>query len=253
MFNKKQWLALAVTGLLVLGPGAGLKAAAPDTFSVTADELDYDFQTGEGEAKGNVILLQNGGKATAKYASFNSKTKKGTLTGGVVADREDMHIVCEKFIINDLEHFSAANGAVLTKAGRTVSADQIDYDKQKSFAKTVGGWAKLTDTDGSVLNCGKLDYNHQTGIANAYGNVTIDSPARNLTASADKAVYRAGEGGSIDLYGNATATQNGNKISGSKLHLTNTNRATADGDVKIYYVPEKPIVAVADKKTKNNA
>lgn len=253
MFNKKQWLALAVAGMLVLGSSVSTEAAAPDTFTVTADELDYDFQTGEGEAKGNVVLIQNGGKATAKYASFNSKSKKGTLSGGVVADRDDMHIVCDRFIINDMDHFTATGGAVLTKAGRTVSADQIAYNKQEDFAETLGSWAKLTDTDGSVLTCGKLDYNHKTGIANAYSNVQIVSEARKLTASADKAVYKAGAGGSIDLYGNATATQDGNKISGSKLHLTNTNRATADGDVKIYYVPEKPVVAAAKKENKNNA
>lgn len=252
MWNKKQWLALAVAGLLVVASPLSVDAAA-ENFSVTADELDYDFQTGEGVAKGHVVLMQNGGKATASHANFNSKSKQGTLSGGVVADREDMHITCERFIIHDVDRFSAAGGAYISKAGRTVSADRIDYDKKEDFAETVGSWAKLTDLDGSVLTCGKLDYNNKTGIANAYSNVQIVSEARKLTASADKAVYRAGEGGSIDLYGNATATQDGNKISGSKLHLTNTNRATADGDVKIYYVPEKPVVVAAKKENKNNA
>lgn len=238
MINKKKLLALAVAGMLVFSNAISTEAAV-DTFSVTADELDYDFQTGEGEAKGNVVLIQNGGKATANYATFNSKTKYGTLSGGVIADRDDMHLVCEKFIVSDMNSFSATGGAYMTKSGRTVSADRIDYSKAESLIETAGGWAKLTDTDGSVLTCGKLDYNHQSGIANAYGNVKINSSARGLTAAADKAVYKAGEGGTIDLYGNATATQNGNKISGAKLHLTNTNRASADGDVKIYYVPEK--------------
>lgn len=247
MFNKKQWLAVAVAGLLVLGNPLGVEAA-PDNFSVTADELDYDFQTGEGVAKGHVVLMQNGGKATAQQANFNSKTKKGSLVGNVVADREDMHIVCERFIIHDMEHFTASNGAQANKAGRTVSADSIDYSKKTNVIKTLGSWAKLTDIDGSILTCGRMEYNTQTGIANAYSEVKIDSPARKLVAFADKVVYKAGEGGSIDLIGNATATQDGNKISGEKLHLTNTNKATADGKVKILYIPEKPVV---DKKPEN--
>ncbi len=58
--------------------------AAPGNFSVKADELEYNLQTGEGTAKGHVVLTQDGGKATADFARFNSKTKSGTLTGNVV-------------------------------------------------------------------------------------------------------------------------------------------------------------------------
>ena len=43
----------------------------------------------------------------------------------------------------------------------------------------------------------------------------------------------------MKLQDNATATQNGNTVSGDKLRLTNANVAMADGDVTIYYVPEK--------------
>ena len=103
----------------------------------------------------------------------------------------------------------------------------------------MGGWARLTDTDGSVLKAGKIDYDIAQGIANATGGVTIDSPARDLTAAANSAVYKTDKGGYVELQGNATATQNGNTVSGDKLRLTNANVAMADGDVTIYYVPEK--------------
>ena len=204
----------------------------------------------------NICGQRDGGKATAEYATFNSKTKAGTLSGKVIANKEDMHITCEKFIIIDPDHFAATGKAHLTKAGRTVSADRIDYSKPEDFAETSGGSAKLIDNDGSVLTCGKLDYNHKTGIANAYGNVNIKSSARHLTASGEKAIYRAGEGGAIDLYGGekpATATQDGNTVSGAKLHLTNTNKAVADGNVQIYYVPDQPAVVGKEQETETKA
>ncbi len=77
------------------------------------------------------------------------------------------------------------------------------------------------------------------GVANATGGVDIRSDARNLTASADRAVYKTDNSGYVELIGNAQATQNGNSVAGDTLRLTNTNVAIADGNVKIHYIPEK--------------
>ena len=73
---------------------------------------------------------------------------------------------------------------------------------------------------------------------NAYGGVKIDSKARDLTAAADSAIYKTDKSGYVELIGNATATQNGNTVSGNKLRLTNANYAIADGQVNILYIPE---------------
>ncbi|MDO4177657.1 MAG: LptA/OstA family protein [Phascolarctobacterium sp.] len=229
-------------------------AFAAGNFSVSADELDYNLKTGDGTAKGNVVITQDGGTSTCNSAKFNSKTKSGVLTGNVVADRGDEHIVCSEFIAHNENDVSAIGGAVVTKAGRSISADRIDYSKSRQFAETVGSWAKLRDSDGSVLNAAKIDYNMKDGIAKAYGGVTIDSPARNLTASSDSAVYLTDKAnGYVELIGNATATQDGNTVKGKKLRLNNSNVAYADGDVKIHYVPkEQPATEEKpSKKAKN--
>ena len=238
MIMKKKLILAMVAMALTLGLHSCVWAAA-NNFSVKADELEYNLQTGEGEAKGHVELKQDGGVATANYAKFNSKKKSGLLVGNVMVDRADAHIVCREFIAHNENDMSAVGNASLTKEGKTISADRIDYYKGKQYAETMGGWARLTDTDGSVLKAGKIDYDIAQGIANATGGVTIDSPARNLTAAANSAVYKTDKGGSVELQGNATATQNGNTVSGDKLRLTNANVAMADGDVTIYYVPEK--------------
>ena len=49
--------------------------------------------SGEAVAKGNVVLMQDGGRATADYAKFNNKSKSGVLTGNVIATVM-MHILC---------------------------------------------------------------------------------------------------------------------------------------------------------------
>ena len=70
-----------------------------------------------------------------------------------------------------------------------------------------------------------------------------------MTASADSAVYKTDKSGYVELNGHATATQNGNTVSGDKLRLTNANVAEADGGVKIYYVPEQqPAVTNKEKQ-----
>lgn len=251
MKKTNKLILAAVTALLSLGLTTGV-LAAPENFSVEADELEYNLKTGEGEAKGHVVLKQDGGVATANYAKFNSNVKSGTLIGNVVADREDAHIVCNEFIAHNENDLSAVGGAVITKEGKSLSADRIDYYKERQFAETVGSWARLTDTDGSVLNAAKIDYNMAQGIANAYGGVDIKSDARNLTASADSAVYKTDNSGYVELIGNATATQNGNKVSGDKLRLTNSNVAVADGNVKIHYIPEKQSAVVNKEQEAEN-
>lgn len=243
-------LLAATCALLIMGMTASAWAAAPSKFSVQADEMEYDLQTGDGEAKGHVVIIETTGKATADYAKFNSKKKTGTMLGNVVADREDAHIVCNEFVAHNENYMSAIGGAVITKEGKSLSADRVDYFKLRQYAETVGNWARLTDVDGSVLNAAKIDYDMAQGVANAYGGVDIKSDARNLTASADSAIYKTDKGGYIELVGHATATQNGNTVSGDKLRLNNTNVAIADGDVRIHYIPEsKPATPAADAKS----
>lgn len=236
MLSKKKFLAAVAVCCLAF---ASTCFAAPEKFSVQADEMDYDLATGKGSAKGHVVLVQGNSRATADAAVFNSKDKSGRLTGNVVADRGDARIVCQEFIAHNEDYVSAVGNASITRLGRSVSAGRIDYYQSREYAETIGGWARLNDTDGSVLQAGKIDYNIAAGVAKAYGGVTISSSARQLEASADSAVYETGANGYIELQGNAKATQNGNSVAGDKLRLTNANVAVADGNVKIIYLPQE--------------
>ena len=91
MMKIKSVAALAAAFML-LGSSAlyvPAFAAQGSGFNVKADEIEYDMTSGNGTAKGNVVILHDGGKATAAAAEFNSKTMSGKLTGGVVADKDD--------------------------------------------------------------------------------------------------------------------------------------------------------------------
>lgn len=246
--NKKFLLSLAAFACISF---ANLAFAAGN-FSVSADELEYNLKTGEGSATGNVVLTQDGATTTCNSAKFNSKAHTGVLTGNVVAKRGDEQIVCSQFVAHNESDVSAIGGAVVTKSGWSLSSDRIDYSKSRQFAETTGGWARLRDTDGSLLNAAKIDFDIAKGVANAYGGVTINSTARNLTASADNAVYLTDKtNGYVELIGNATATQAGNTVKGKKLRLSNSNVATIDGDVKIHYVPKKE-TAIKEEKDKKS-
>lgn len=255
MMKIKSVAALAAAFML-LGSSAlyvPAFAAQGSGFNVKADEIEYDMTSGNGTAKGNVVILHDGGKATAAAAEFNSKTMSGKLTGGVVADKDDAHITCATFVMHNEDFVSAVGEASVTKEDKTLMADQIDYHSDVEYAETIGSWGQLTSTDGSVLTAAQITYNGKTGLAQATGNVDIVSPPRNLTAKADKAIYDTNNDGKVELIGNATATQDGNTVSGNRLIMNNAGnaaagqRAEAFGNIKIVYVPEKqPAQAEAD-------
>ena len=124
---------------------------------------------------------------------------------------------------------------------QTLASERVDYYKNREYAETVGSWARLSMADGSILDAVKITYDGKVGVANATGGVAISSPPRDLTASADTAVYETNNSGYIELIGNAKATQDGNTVEGNRLRLNNTsNKAEASGNVKIVYVP-KPV------------
>ena len=171
MMKIKSVAALAAAFML-LGSSAlyvPAFAAQGSGFNVKADEIEYDMTSGNGTAKGNVVILHDGGKATAAAAEFNSKTMSGKLTGGVVADKDDAHITCATFVMHNEDFVSAVGEASVTKEDKTLTAEQIDYHSDAEYAETIGSWGQLTSTDGSVLTAAQITYNGKTGLAEATG------------------------------------------------------------------------------------
>jgi len=255
--SKSMLAALAgCLALVMLYCGAVSAAPAKDAkYSVDAAEIEYDLKSGDGTTAGVTTIHYDNGVAVAQGgATFNSRERTGRLYGGVKADKEDNHLQSEELYMYTEKYFSAVGSAVLTKGDKTLKAPRVDYHDDKQFAETLGGSAHLSAADGSWLSAGKIIYDVKTGVANATGGVSLESPAKNLTGSGDRAVYDSHETGYIELIGNATATQDGNTVTGNKLRITNVSgknsRTQASGNVRIVYYPrEEQEAAEADEAT----
>ncbi len=228
-----------LTGLAILTLTGNICLAG---FNLSGDDIEFDMESNLGVAKGHVVLMQDGGRATGNYAQFNNKTKSGYLQGNVVADKDGYHITADTLTVHDENHSSASGNAVLMKDGKTLKAPLIDYYKAQKYLQAGNGRATLIDTDGSVVEANEINYNHGEGVAKANGNVNIRSEVRKLVASADSAIYRVDNSNSaanyLELIGNASATQDGNTVRGNRLRLNNAKIAQADGRVIIDYTPK---------------
>jgi lipopolysaccharide export system protein LptA len=232
--------ALAAGGIVTAGA-----AEAPTT--VRGDVIEYNTKTGVTTATGSVLITQQDGEARAGAAEYNTKTGTGRLTGGVTATKGATSINCDTLVLHDENHVSAIGGASLTTEGRNLRSERVEYYKDREFLETDGSWAQLSMEDGSKLTAGYIGYDVRRGFANAERNVRIVSEARNLTATADKATYSTQQDGVIELVGNATATQDGNTLTGNRLRIVSGNKtAEASGSVKMVYTPKpKPAEAKA--------
>ena len=236
--------AVIILGTLLSISFAGLAMAAEPS-SIYADQIDYDFRNGQAVAKGNVLIKREGGTATSKDADYNTKTGNGKLTGNVIGIKDDSKVTCQTMNIAEQgDHITAIGNAVLKKADKTLRASQVEYFSKREYAETVGEWAQLAMDDGSTLDAAYMNYNMKDGLATGEGNVRIVSPPRKLTARGDKAIFNTkADDGTIELIGHATATQDGDTVSGNTLTLKGTGAeknqvAIADGNVKLVYVPK---------------
>ena len=231
-----------------------LSSSALAAFNLSGDELDFDMDSNLGVAKGNVVLEQDGARATGDYAQFNNKTRTGYLQGNVVADRDGYHITADTMTVHNSDHTSASGNAVLTKDGRKLAAPLISYYKSSQIMTASNGRCTLTDTDGSTVQADNIEFDNLKKVATATGGVKIKSDVKNLTASADKAIYRTDgntEKNYLELIGNATATQDGNTVRGNRLKLNNARVASADGRVSIDFIPKEPKATPAPATEEN--
>ena len=213
-------------------------------YSVDAQEIEYDMESGDGTTTGKTTIKHDGGTAVGqKGATFNSKKRTGHLYGGVVADKGDEHLRSQELFIYTDKYVSAVGNAVVIKGNRKLEAPRVDYHDDTKFAETLGGFARLSATDGSWLKAGKITYDMKAGLANATGGVSLESKPRKLTGTGDTAIYNTNETGYIELIGNAKAVQDGNTVTGDKLRITNVSnnnsKSHVQGNVRIVFVPKE--------------
>ncbi len=77
-------------------------AASPPSYELTADEFEYDSQTGIYVARGSVVIRRGDRTLSADWASFSHTTHRGVASGNVVL-REGRDAVHAEFVEFDLE------------------------------------------------------------------------------------------------------------------------------------------------------
>ena len=122
------------------------KQGAPS--ELNADKVEYNMKTGQMTAEGNVVIRYDGGVATGAFATFNTKTYKGEMTGGVVADKDDMHLDCDRVEILSKTQMVAIGDVHGWKADKRVDGPRVVYDDGEGYACLPEG-GMLSSADGT--------------------------------------------------------------------------------------------------------
>lgn len=189
----KKLAAAALMGAMIL-PAAGALAADNNgnpAVSVTADTLEYNGKTQVATATGNVVIVRDQATMTGNKAVYNLKTAEADMEGNVSVQQPDMQLNADK-VHSTNKNYVVATGSVRGVYGdKKVNGDKVEY---------------YLDQDYGIVT----------------GNVHIESPAENLIAYANQAVYTQTPGqndGVVHLTGDVNATQNGNSLNGDNVDI----------------------------------
>lgn len=182
---------------------------------LNADKVEYNMKTGQMTAEGNVVIHYDGGVATGAFVTYNTKTHQGKMTGGVVADKEDMHLDCDLVEILSQTKMVAIGNVHGWKADKRVDGPRVEYDNGEGYACLPEG-GMLSSADGTFT----ADYIEgwtKTERAKGVGNAHVVSPPKNFEGGGDEAEYFGKENGKIVLTGNAWAVQDNNTLRSGRL------------------------------------
>ena len=217
MFRAPGWAALAAGVLMV----SAVALAAPETekkgiiSELNADSVEYNMKTGQMTATGHVVVHYDGGIVTGETATYNTKTYKGEITGGVVADKEDTHLDCDRVEALSQTKMVAIGNVHGRKKDKRVEGPIVEYDSAEEYARMPQG-GTLATADGTFT----ADYMEgwmKTERAKAVGNAHVVSPPKDFEGGGDVAEYFGKENGKLVLTGNAWAVQGNHSLKSGRL------------------------------------
>ncbi len=218
---------LFTSAVALAAPEAG-KPASGAPSELNADKVEYNMKTGQMTAEGNVLIRYDGGVATGAFATYNTKTHKGKMTGGVVADKEDMHLDCDVVEILSQTKMVAIGNVHGWKADKRVDASRVEYDNGEEYVRLPEG-GTLSSADGTFT----ADYIEgwtKTERAKGVGNAHLVSPPKNFEGGGDMLEYFGKENGKVVLTGNAWAIQDNNTLKSGRLTVFLQERGQTDGN-----------------------
>ncbi len=227
------WAALAAGCLLA----SAVALAAPEgetqktesqkgISELNADTVEYNVKTGQMKAEGNVVIHYDGGVVTGASAAYNTKTSTGMMTGGVVADKEDMHLDCDRIELVSKTKMRAIGNVHGWQKDKRVEAPIVEYDNEEGYVRLPEGGA-LSSAEGTFT----ADYMEgwtKTEHAKGVGNAHIISPPRDFEGGGDEAEYFGKETGKLVLTGHAWAVQENNTLKSGRLTVFLKDRSNTE-------------------------
>lgn len=227
MCTGRKMGAALLAAVCLFAPVAAAPTGSGMASELQADVVEYNSKTGEMTATGHVVLTQDGGVAHAAFGVYNTQTKVGHLTGGVVADKEGAHLVCDVFHILSNTQFLAEGNVYGIKEDKSYAGPRAEYFSDQEYIRMTAG-GTITTKDGSFTADymeGWMKENRCKGVGSAH----IVSPARNFEGGGDEAEYFGQESGKVILTGNAWAVQDNNTLKSQRLtvYLNEMGKAEA--------------------------
>jgi lipopolysaccharide export system protein LptA len=208
-------------------------------FELAADVIEYDSASGMMTGTGAVKLTQGNAVLTGSNVQYNTKTKEAYITGGIRLEQDGAVMTAGEVRSYDNNQFIASGDVELVKADSILTGPQLDYYADKAYA-VVNQNARLTMTEG-VMTADKIEAYLNDNQVTGTGHVHLVSPARQLDATSEQAVYYGAKGqpGHVILTGNARAVQEGNVLTGSKLTIYLEDKAVnAQGRTQLVIQPQ---------------
>ena len=256
MKHKLQAAICAACISAMLGMGTLYAADGTEASELDGDTVSYDMKTGVITAEGDVLMKRGTTRVAGAKATYNSKTQQGTVTGNVIAIKDNMRMTAQTVVMESQDLITASGGVTATKddlnmqaatvvaegqnhfiatgdvhgrqADKTFAGPKVDFHQDTNYVLIENG-GTITSNDGTFTADhmeGWLTENHFKGIGNAH----IVSPPRNFEGGGDVADYYGQADGKVTLDGNAWAVQENNTLKGNHLtvYLENNGSVKAE-------------------------
>lgn len=217
--GKMKGLLMALVALTSLQMGTLYAAESGDVpASLDADTLEYNMNTGEAVASGNVLLKRGTSKVAGAHATYNSKTQAATVDGNVIAVRDDLRMTCEHLMSDGQEHMMATGNVHATQGDKSFSGEQVDYFPQQNDYVVIDRGGTMTQGDDTFTAdriYGWLKDEHYIGQGNAH----VVSPSRGMEAGGDQMDYYGKTDKKAVITGNAWAVQENNTMRSNRMMI----------------------------------
>jgi Uncharacterized protein conserved in bacteria len=210
---------------------------------ISADEMDYNWKTGNVSATGNVVALQKGDRLQGDRLEYNMDTQSGALIGNVVANRVDgSTLVTSRLDLSGGSTYTGSGGVNYTSPANSVQAPWLQYDSSSGYIRTEGR-TTIRRAEGT-MKADQIEAWEKSGQMIGRGNVDFNSPAHSAMGRAERVDYtknNPNSQGHIVLTGNAHLVYQGdNMLTGPKITMDlDTGYAQAEGRPTLVITPQQ--------------